>query len=86
MAPSAHRLPAGRARRPDFAIPLNRPLWISSSIARAEGAENIEGYAIAIGWDRPQESSAYLVADEQLPTPVWIGEADVAGHSIRLPE
>jgi hypothetical protein len=69
--------------RPEVAIPVTQPLWIEASIRRPDGAGNVAGYAIAVGWDRPQASTFYLVSDAQLARPMWIPEADVASNLIK---
>ena len=69
--------------RPENAIPLTQPLWIETTTKRRGGEGNVAGYAIAVGWDRPQESTFYLVSDAHLARPVWIPEEEVASISIK---
>jgi hypothetical protein len=69
--------------RPEFAIALAQPLWIVANTARPDGSGDIAGYALAVGWDRPQGTTFYLVSDSALAQPVWIPEEEVAGHSIK---
>jgi len=71
--------------RPEFAIPIGQPLWIEARSARPEG-EAVSGYAIAIGWDRPQSTTFYLVSDPNFARPVWISEDDVTSNSIHKPD
>jgi hypothetical protein len=70
--------------RPEFAIAITQPLWIEAKKAGAE-VEAVSGYAIAVGWDRPQSTTFYLVSDENFPRPVWVSEDDVASNSVRRP-
>jgi hypothetical protein len=69
--------------RPEFAIAIAQPLWIVSKAARPDGSGEVAGYALAVGWDRPQDSTFYLVSDPALPHPVWIPEDQVAANSIK---
>ncbi len=69
--------------RPEFAIALAQPLWIVTNTARADGSGDVAGYALAVGWDRPQGTTFYLCSDPGLPRPVWIPEEQVAAHSIK---
>jgi hypothetical protein len=69
--------------RPEFAIPLTQPLWIEARTMRGGGTGNVAGYAIAVGWDRPQDSTFYLVSDVHLARPVWIPEEEVASNAIK---
>jgi hypothetical protein len=71
--------------RPEVAIPIARPLWIEAKSARAEG-EAVSGYAIAVGWDRPQSTTFYLVSDPNFARPVWISEDDITSNSMRWPD
>jgi hypothetical protein len=71
--------------RPEVAIPLIQPLWIEAKAARPDGDEPISGYAIAVGWDRPQATTFYLVSDASFARPLWIPEDKVTSHSIRPP-
>jgi hypothetical protein len=69
--------------RPDRVLALAVPLWVETSVARPGGEGNVSGFAIAFGWNTPQRSSVYLVSDDGLPRPVWVGEADLVSNSIR---
>jgi len=71
--------------RPEVAIPITQPLWIEARSAGAEADQVISGYAIAVGWDRPQSTTFYLVSDANLPRPLWISEDDVLTNSVRPP-
>jgi hypothetical protein len=71
--------------RPEFAIPITQQLWIEAKTARADG-EAVNGYAIAVGWDRPQNTTFYLVSDPNFARPLWISEDEVTSNSVRLPE
>jgi hypothetical protein len=71
--------------RPEVAIALAQPLWIETKIPGSDEGEGITGYAIAVGWDRPQETTFYLVSDTKLARPVWVPEQDIASNSIRPP-
>jgi hypothetical protein len=71
--------------RPEFAIPITQPLWIEGRSGGTEENQPLSGYAIAVGWDRPQSTTFYLVSDERLARPQWISEDDVTSHSIRPP-
>jgi hypothetical protein len=68
--------------RPEVAIPLMQPLWIEARSDRPE-AEAVSGYAIAVGWDRPQNTTYYLVSDAKSPRPLWISEDEVTSNSVR---
>lgn len=69
--------------RPDNVLALGVPLWVETSVPRPGGEGNVSGFAIAIGWNTPQKSSAYLVSDDGLRRPLWVAEADLVGNSIR---
>jgi hypothetical protein len=71
--------------RPEVAIPITHLLWIEARIGGAEGDKLVSGYAIAVGWDRPQSTTFYLVSDESGPRPLWISEDDVTSNSVRPP-
>jgi hypothetical protein len=71
--------------RPDNVLALTVPLWVETSMERSGGEGKVAGFAIAMGWNTPQNSTAYLVSDEVLPRPVWVGEADVVSNSVRQP-
>jgi hypothetical protein len=77
----------GTDHRPEFAIPLIQPLWIEAGPGRRDGGADgaISGYAIAVGWDRPQQTTFYLVSDANFARPLWIPEDDVTSNSIRPP-
>ena len=47
--------------RPDNVLALAVPLWVETSVARPGREGNISGFAIALGWNTPQRSSAYLI-------------------------
>jgi hypothetical protein len=68
--------------RPEFAISIEQPLWIEAKSVRSEG-EAVSGYAIAVGWDRPQSTTFYLVSDPNFARPVWISEDDVTSNAVR---
>jgi hypothetical protein len=72
-------------RRPDNTIALAVPLWVETDVARPTGDGEVSGYAVALGWNTPQESSAYLISDDALPRPVWVGEAELVRNSVRRP-
>jgi hypothetical protein len=63
-----------------------QPLWIEAKSARAEGDKAVNGYALAVGWDRPQATTYYLVSDPNFTRPLWIPEDDVTSHSVRQPD
>lgn len=69
--------------RPEVAIPLTLPLWIVAKTARPERGGDVAGYVIAIGWDRPQGTTFYLVSDAVLARPLWIPEDQVVSNSIK---
>jgi hypothetical protein len=69
--------------RPEVAIPITRPLWIETKRARPQGNQAVSGYAIAVGWDRPQNTTFYLVSDPNFARPLWISEEEVTSNSIR---
>jgi hypothetical protein len=68
-----------REHRPEVAIAIVQPLWIE---AKTEGRA-VNGYAIAVGWDRPQSTTFYLVSDPNFARPLWISEDDVTSNSVR---
>ena len=68
--------------RPEVAIAIVQPLWIEAKAAGTEG-EAVNGYAIAVGWDRPQSTTFYLVSDPNFARPLWISEDDVTSNSVR---
>jgi hypothetical protein len=69
--------------RPEIAIPITQPLWIEAEGVRSQRDQAVSGYAIAIGWDRPQSTTYYLVSDAKLPRPCWISEDDVTSNAVR---
>jgi hypothetical protein len=69
--------------RPEVAIPITQPLWIEAKSAGGQGDQAVRGYAVAIGWDRPQSTTFYLVSDSNFARPLWISEDDVTSHSVR---
>jgi len=71
--------------RPELAIPLTQPLWIEAEGGHAQGNQAVSGYAIAVGWDRPQSTTFYLVSDTNFARPLWISEDDVTSNSVRAP-
>jgi hypothetical protein len=71
--------------RPEVAIPITQPLWIEAESVRTERNQAVSGYAVAVGWDRPQATTYYLVSDANLPRPCWISEDDVTSNSVRPP-
>jgi hypothetical protein len=71
--------------RPEVAIPLIQPLWIEGNRSGPDGNQAVSGYAVAVGWDRPQQTTFYLVSDANFPRPVWIPEDDVTSNTIRPP-
>ena len=74
-----------QAPRPDNLLALALPLWVETSVARPLGEGNVSGYAIALGWNTPQNSSAYLISDDVLSHPVWVAERDLLTNSVRRP-
>jgi hypothetical protein len=75
----------GDAPRPDNLVALGLALWVETSVARPGGEGNVSGFAIALGWNTPQNTSAYLISDDVLPRPVWVAEADLLTNSVRRP-
>jgi hypothetical protein len=69
--------------RPEVAIPITQPLWIEGKSGPAEGNRALSGYAIAVGWDRPQGTTFYLVSDDKIARPLWISEDEVTSNSVR---
>jgi hypothetical protein len=67
--------------RPDIAIALAQPLWVEATTPRPDGDGKISGRVIAMGWDRPQETTFYLVSDGRIARPVWVPEEDIVGNS-----
>ena len=72
--------------RPEFAIPVTQRLWIEANSGDPQGDQAISGYAIAVGWDRPQSTTFYLVSDPNFARPLWISEDDVKSNSVRQPD
>ena len=75
----------GADHRPEVAIPVIQSLWIEAKSARRDEDETISGYAIAVGWDRPQKTTFYLVSDSNFARPLWISEDQVTSNSISPP-
>jgi hypothetical protein len=75
----------GTEHRPEFAIPLHLPLWIETEPAPGR-PEPLRGYALAVGWDRPQNTTFYLVSGSGFPRPVWIPEDAIVASAVRVPE
>lgn len=69
--------------RPDRVLALGVPLWVETSVPRPGSEGNVSGFAIALGWNTPQRSSAYLISDDGLSRPLWVAEADLVSNSIR---
>ena len=69
--------------RPDRVVALAMPLWLETSVARPGSEGSVCGFAIALGWNTPQRSSAYLISDDGLPRPLWVAEAALVSNSIR---
>jgi hypothetical protein len=72
--------------RPEVAIPLTQPLWVEATSADAQGDKRVNGYAIAVGWDRPQSTTFYLVSDPNFARPVWVPEEDITRNSLGQPD
>lgn len=72
-------------RRPDNVLALAVPLWVETALARPNREGDVSGYAIALGWNTPQDSTAYLISDGALPRPVWISEAELVSNLVRRP-
>jgi hypothetical protein len=73
------------APRPDNLLALALPVWLETSVARPAGDGNVSGFAIALGWNTPQNSSAYLISDEAIRRPVWVAESELVSNSVRRP-
>jgi hypothetical protein len=71
-------------RRPEVAIAIAQPLRIEAKGAGRRQA--VSGYAIAVGWDRPQSTTFYLVSDPSFSRPLWISEDDLTSNSVRQPD
>lgn len=71
--------------RPEVAIPITQPLWLEARSVGAEGNQAVSGYAIAVGWDRPQGTTFYLVSGDKIARPLWISEDDITSNSVRPP-
>jgi len=71
------------APRPDNVLALALPVWVETSVARPAGEGNVSGYAIALGWNTPQKSSAYLISDDAIARPVWVAESELVSNSVR---
>jgi hypothetical protein len=66
-------------------IALALPVWVETSVARPGGDGNVSGFAIAVGWNTPQHSTAYLISDQAIPRPVWVAEREILSNSVRRP-
>jgi hypothetical protein len=73
------------APRPDNLLALPLPVWLETSVARPAGEGNVSGFAIALGWNTPQYSSAYLISDAASGRPVWVAESEVVSNSVQRP-
>jgi hypothetical protein len=82
-APGASQV--AEAPRPDNLVALALPVWVETSVAGPAGEGNVSGYAIALGWNTPQRSSAYLISDDSIRKPVWVAESDLVSNSVRRP-
>jgi hypothetical protein len=82
--PGRHERMSEPEHRPEVAIAIVQPLWIEAK--SVEEGEAVNGYAIAVGWDRPQSTTYYLVSDPNSARPVWISEDDVTSNSVRPPD
>jgi hypothetical protein len=71
--------------RPDNLLALALPLWVETSVARPSGEGNVSGFAIALGWNTPQDSSAYLISDDATRRPLWVPESGLVSNSVRRP-
>jgi len=71
--------------RPDRMRTLSLPLWVETSVPRPGSEGNVSGFAIALGWNTPQNSSAYLISDDELSRPLWVSESEVVSNSVRWP-
>ena len=69
--------------RPEVAIALAQSLWIVTKMPRPNASGEISGCAIAVGWDRPQESTFYLVSDPEVSYPIWVPEDEIVSNSVR---
>ena len=68
--------------RPDTAIALAQPLWVEATPPGQDSDGKISGCAIAMGWDRPQDTTFYLIADAAAPRPVWVSEEHIVSNSV----
>lgn len=71
------------APRPDNVLALALPVWVETSVARPAGEGSVSGFAIALGWNTPQKSSAYLISDDTIARPVWVAESELVSNSVR---
>jgi hypothetical protein len=76
-------LEIAEAPRPDRVVALAVPLWVETSVHRPGSEGHVSGFAIALGWNTPQRSSAYLISDDGLSRPLWVAEADLVSNSVR---
>jgi hypothetical protein len=78
----------------DFAVPVVRKLRVETS-RELPGAdrETVAGPVLALGWwvdpdagtgdaAEPPTGVLYLVADERLPRPVWVKQADLVSFRV----
>jgi hypothetical protein len=78
----------------DFAVPVVRRLRVETSreLPDADG-ETVSGPVLALGWwvdpaagttdaEGPPTGVLYLVADERLPRPVWVKQADLVSFRV----
>jgi hypothetical protein len=63
-----------------------QPLWVEAKNAGAQRDQSVSGCAIAVGWDRPQSTTFYLVSDPNFARPLWISEEDVTRNSVEPPD
>ena len=78
---------------PDFAIPINQPLDIETSVD-PDGRGALVGRAIALGWwacpdcdddpDHVPTGTLYLVVDPKRPRPFWVAQGDLV--QVRSPD
>ena len=71
--------------RPEVAIALVQSLWIETKTPRPGGEGTVGGCVLAVGWDRPQGTTLYLVSDPELPRPIWIAEEEIVRNTLRPP-
>jgi hypothetical protein len=75
----------------DFAVPLAQRMVVETSLERPDGEGKVAGRALALGWwvtppgePDPEEPAGtlYLLADESLPRPVWVAQAQVVAFKL----